>query len=125
MKYLRKYNESVGLENDILDICHSKLAYVLDDSRFKVEILSPGNGSHYKVKLDCEDNRWFGFSEIRDHYIDFVRYLDLKIGIDHNFFRTPGLVVEFATFHTSTYATIDELEDIEVKSSGVSVYIKK
>ena len=130
MKYLRKYNESVDLKNDILDICHAKLAYLLDDSSYKVQIIETVN--HYKVKLvrnedgpERTPNKSFNFSEIRDYYIGFIEYLDLKIGIDDSFCRTPGLSIEFGTFHTATYVTIDELEYIEIKSFGVSVYVKK
>lgn len=143
MRYLKRYsamhslleqsNESVDLKSEILDICHAKLAYLLDDSRFKVEVLELS--THYKVTLVCENdgdlkrylgpNKYFDFSEIREDYISFVEYLDLKIGIDHNFFRQPGLVVEFGTFHTSTPVTMEQLEDIDIKSFGVSVYIKR
>jgi hypothetical protein len=75
MKYLRKFNESLSVKEELLDICDSYFAYLYDEG-FKIECID--NYFSYIIKLTKEDNEAFTWDKVKDYYIPFLEVVNSK-----------------------------------------------
>lgn len=135
MKYLKLF-ESFNEEN-ILDFCEGYLAYLLDDTTFKVRVLNNkyssqgtkygGGGlsessNSYVISLYREKNEirpmTFLWSDIKDYFIPFLTILSKKYEI---------LNITFAS-HVFSYRDIklEEIEDgVRFAIRSIMITIKK
>ena len=90
MRYLKRFNESVDLENDLKDFCETYLAYLLDGD-FELSVIWQGRGymgpekDCYNINLckldDYSSATGFTWKEVKDSYIPFLHMLDKQYEI--------------------------------------------
>ena len=95
MRYLKRFNESVDLENDLKDFCETYLAYLLDVD-FELSVIWNGRDTNrwrfymgpekdfYNinlVKLNDYGATGFIWNEVKDSYIPFLHMLDKQYEI--------------------------------------------
>ena len=74
MRFLRKFNEAVN-KKELKEFCEMYLAYLIDEG-FEIEIVSE-DGLEFVRIYDYQD-RAFQWSEVKDHFIPFLRMLELS-----------------------------------------------
>ena len=94
MRYLKRFNESVDLENDLRDFCEMNLAYLLDNDDFRLSVIWQGHGNMGRSK-DCYNinlcnldegiaSAGFTWNEVKDYYIPFLHMLNNEYKIMSN-----------------------------------------
>ena len=94
MRYLKRFNESVDLENDLRDFCEMNLAYLLDNDDFRLSVIWQGHGNMgraedcYNINLckldDSSASAGFTWNEVKDYYIPFLHMLNNEYKIMSN-----------------------------------------
>lgn len=78
MKHLKKFNEAVN-KQELKEFCEEYLAYLMDEG-FEIEIVSE-DGLEFIHIYDYQD-RPFQWSEVKDHFIPFLRMLELNYNLE-------------------------------------------
>jgi hypothetical protein len=88
MRYLKRFNESVDLESQLLDFSETYLAYLLDDG-YKVQVSATNLKTQFMIKLykiteineeEYESNE-FTWLDVKDSYIPFLHMLNREYDI--------------------------------------------
>jgi hypothetical protein len=118
MRYLKRFNESVDLESQLLDFSETYLAYLLDDG-YKVQVSATNLKTQFMIKLykiteineqEYESNE-FTWLDVKDSYIPFLHMLNREYDIIDD-------VVEFyvsVSPSTTTNGGDDELVEVDVE----------
>jgi hypothetical protein len=119
MKYLKKIFES-DLYNqvdevELKDFCETYLAYLLDDTSFKIEVIDTEKWNSYIIWLGKILNpriQPFKWDDIKDYYIPFVTMLsreyDLNdIDLDQ---RSSSIIINFVSGN-QLLVNADSIED--------------
>ena len=129
MKYLKKifendlYNQVD--EAELQDFCETYLAYLLDDTSFKIEVIDTENWDSYIIWLGkiLVDRRIqpFSWDEIKDYYIPFVTMLSREYDLEDERLEQRGygysIIINFVSGN-QLYVKADEIEDWGGKLGG-------
>lgn len=129
MKYLKKifendlYNQVDEVE--LRDFCETYLAYLLDDTSFKIEVIDTENWDSYIIWLGkiLVDRRIqpFSWDEIKDYYIPFVTMLSREYDLEDERLEQRGygysIIINFVSGN-QLYVKADEIEDWGGKLGG-------
>lgn len=127
MKYLRKFNENIKekLYNEVLDLCESKLAFLLDsdvDRKYNL-VVTPRAGSEgifSTIIVALNTRSSFTWDEINDYIIPLFISLDkyyncyppLPSNPSNNLTKDKFIRVQFKG-SGSKYFSIDDIENME------------
>jgi hypothetical protein len=78
MRFLRKFNEAVN-KQELKEFCEEYLAYLMDEG-FEIEIVSEDDLEFVRI-YDYQDKS-FQWSEVKDHFIPFLRMLELNYNLE-------------------------------------------
>lgn len=129
MKYLKKIFEndlySQVDEVELQDFCETYLAYLLDDTSFKIEVIDTENWDSYIIWLGkiLVDRRIqpFSWDEIKDYYIPFVTMLSREYDLEDERLEQRGygysIIINFVSGN-QLYVKADEIEDWGGKLGG-------
>ncbi len=102
--------------NELKDFCETYLAYLLDDTSFKIEVIDTETWDSYIIWLGktLVDRRIqaFSWNDIKDYYIPFVTMLSREYDlndIDLNQ-RSSSIVINFVSGN-QLFVTADGIED--------------
>ena len=129
MKYLKKifendlYNQVDEVE--LRDFCETYLAYLLDDTSFKIEVIDTENWDSYIIWLGkiLVDRRIqpFSWDEIKDYYIPFVTMLSREYDLEDERLEQRGygysIIINFVSGN-QLYVKADKIEDWGGKLGG-------
>ena len=129
MKYLKSIFEndlySQVDEVELQDFCETYLAYLLDDTSFKIEVIDTENWDSYIIWLGktLVDRRIqpFSWDEIKDYYIPFVTMLSREYDLEDERLEQRGygysIIINFVSGN-QLYVKADEIEDWGGKLGG-------
>jgi hypothetical protein len=89
MKYLKKifendlYNQVEA--DELMDFSQSYLSYLLDDTKFKLEVYESPKWNSYIIWLSIEllkENGPFKWNEVKDYYIPFITMLSRQYDLN-------------------------------------------
>jgi len=103
MRYLRNFNESIKLPNDvkkiISDIANDCLIDLIDDGyefKFRANVLVINLGREFY------DTQTFLYDDVKDHFLKFLEILSENVNIDYVFF----------TYHSNSFVYRTKFIDI-------------
>jgi len=128
MKYLKKIFENdlyKQVDSDELkDFCETYLAYLLDDTSFKIEVIDTEKWNSYIIWLGKTLNpriQPFKWDEIKDSYIPFVTMLSREYDLNDEVLEQRGygysIIINFYSGN-QLYVKADEIEDWGGKLGG-------
>lgn len=129
MKYLKRIFENDLYkqvdEVELKDFCETYLAYLLDDTNFKLEVIDTEKWDSYIVWLGkiLVDRRIqpFNWDEIKDSYIPFVTMLSREYDLNDEVLEQRGygysIIINFYSGN-QLYVKADEIEDWGGKLGG-------
>jgi hypothetical protein len=133
MKYCNKQSVSSGrtlhylkriFENDLYnqvdsdelrDFCETYMAYLLDDTSFKIEVVESPKWDSYIIWLGKILNpriQPFSWDEIKDSYIPFVTMLSREYDLEDKRLdqRASSIIINFVSGN-QIYVNVDSIED--------------
>jgi hypothetical protein len=102
MRFLRKFNEAVN-KKELKEFCEMYLAYLIDEG-FEIEIVSE-DGLEFVRIYDYQD-RPFQWSEVKDHFIPFLRMLELNYNLED---KRNGNLVCFDYLHNHRMYNLNQI----------------
>ena len=102
MRFLRKFNEAVN-KKELKEFCEMYLAYLIDEG-FEIEIVSE-DGLEFVRIYDYQD-RPFQWSEVKDHFIPFLRMLELNYNLED---KRNGNLVCFDSPHSHRMYNLNQI----------------
>lgn len=120
MRYLKRIFES-DLYNqvdsdELKDFCETYLAYLLDDTSFKIEVIDTEKWDSYIIWLGktLVDRRIqpFHWNDIKDYYIPFVTILSREYDLNDKDLdqRSSSIIINFMSGN-QLFLKADEIED--------------
>ena len=103
MKHLKKFNEGLlyskeDWTNSLREFCEMNLAYLLDDTKFKLSV------KHREISLTThEEFRW---DDVKDYFIPFLIHLENNFG---------SIINKIHIFISSRGARLSGWQSIELK----------
>jgi hypothetical protein len=140
--YIMRYLKSI-FENDLYnqvdeaelkDFCETYLAYLLDDTSFKIEVIDTEKWDSYIIWLGKTLNpriQPFRWDEIKDYYIPFVKLqqIDLsKVPIKQEVFMTdeaPTMLCQDKQKNDAVKDIIAKLKEIEVDGETMQYILEQ
>jgi len=132
MRYLKRIFEN-DLYNqvdsdELKDFCETYLAYLLDDTSFKLEVIESARWDSYLIWLgkSRQEKGSFKWNDIKDYYIPFVTMLSREYDLEYKRLdqRTSSIVINFVSGN-QIYLTVDEIKDWDsgngIKEIGIVV----
>jgi hypothetical protein len=124
MKYLKKIFEndlySQVDSDELQDFCETYLAYLLDDTSFKIEVIDAEKWNSYIIWLGKTLNpriQPFKWDDIKDYYIPFVTMLSREYDLNDSDLDQRGLlragtsiIINFMSGN-QLFLKADEIED--------------
>lgn len=125
MKYLKKIFENYDQVDkvELRDFCETYLAYLLDDTSFKIEVIASATTATYTPDRDSYiiwlgkilvDRRIqpFSWDEIKDSYIPFVTMLSREYDLNDRYLdqRSSSIIINFVSGN-QLFVNIDSIED--------------
>lgn len=120
MKYLKKIFEndlySQVDDTELKDFCETYLAYLLDDTSFKIEVIDTEKWDSYIIWLGktLVDRRIqpFKWGDIKDSYIPFVTMLSREYDLNDRDLdqRSSSIIINFVSGN-QLFVNIDSIED--------------
>ena len=119
MKYLKRifendlYNQVDDVE--LRDFCETYLAYLLDDTSFKIEVIDTEKWDSYIIWLGKTLNpriQPFRWDEIKDYYIPFVTMLSREYDLNDSDLdqRSSSIIINFVSGN-QLFVKDSEIED--------------
>jgi len=126
MKYLKKifetdlYNQVD--EAELRDFCETYLAYLLDDTSFKIEVVESNGWDSYTIWLGKILNpriQPFNWNEIKDYYIPFVTMLSREYDLNDECLdqRGSSIIINFMSGN-QLFVTASGIEDWDGRLRG-------
>jgi hypothetical protein len=120
MRYLKRIFEN-DLYNqvdsdELKDFCETYLAYLLDDTSFKIEVIESPKWDSYIIWLGktLVDRRIqaFSWNDIKDYYIPFVTMLSREYDLEDKRLdqRASSIIINFMSGN-QLFLKADEIED--------------
>ena len=119
MKYLRRIFEN-DLYNqvdsdELKDFCETYLAYLLDDTSFKIEVIDTEKWDSYIIWLGKTLNpriQPFRWDDIKDYYIPFVTMLSREYDLNDSDLdqRSSSIIINFVSGN-QLFVKASEIED--------------
>lgn len=121
MKYLKKifendlYNTDINI-SELIDFCETNLAYLLDNTKFKLEFLESPQWNLYCIWLSChlEDRRArpFKWVDIKDYYIPFIIMLSKQYDLNNKMLDKveSSIIINFMS-GSQLFIKVSEIED--------------
>lgn len=119
MKYLKKIFEndlySQVDEVELRDFCETYLAYLLDDTNFKIEVIDTEKWDSYIIWLGKTLNpriQPFKWDEIKDYYIPFATMLSREYDLNDKDLdqRSSSIIINFVSGN-QLFVKASEIED--------------
>ena len=125
MKYLKKIFEndlySQVDEAELQDFCETYLAYLLDDTSFKIEVIDTERSGAKSAwdsyiiwlgKTLVDRIQPFHWNDIKDYYIPFVTILSREYDLNDKDLDQKGssIIINFMSYH-QLRVNIDSIED--------------
>ena len=111
MKYLRKFNEGVSVE-DLQDFCESTLAYLIDEG-FTIKVMGADDirsrlpRGQFTIWLRKDNGReFFKWDDVKDYYIPFLQLLSNRYDIG-GFDHVDETNVRFRYRHKKEYSFVN------------------
>lgn len=123
MKYLKKifendlYNQVE--EDELMDFSQSYLSYLLDDTRFKLEVYESSKWDSYIIWLSIvllKEDGPFKWNEIKDYYIPFITMLSREYDLDDKVLDQIGssIIINFYSGN-QIFIMANQIEDWDGK----------
>ena len=119
MKYLKKIFEndlySQVDSDELQDFCETYLAYLLDDTSFKIEVIDTEKWNSYIIWLGKILNpriQPFKWDDIKDYYIPFVTMLSREYDLNDSDLdqRSSSIIINFVSGN-QLFVKASEIED--------------
>lgn len=119
MRYLKRIFEndlySQVDEAELRDFCETYLAYLLDDTSFKIEVIDTETWDSYIIWLGKTLNpriQPFKWDEIKDYYIPFATMLSREYDLNDKDLdqRSSSIIINFVSGN-QLFVKADEIED--------------
>ena len=119
MKYLKKIFEndlySQVDSDELQDFCETYLAYLLDDTSFKIEVIDTEKWDSYIIWLGKTLNpriQPFHWNDIKDYYIPFVTMLSREYDLNDQDLDQIGssIIINFMSGN-QLFLKVSEIED--------------
>lgn len=119
MRYLKRIFEndlySQVDEAELRDFCETYLAYLLDDTSFKIEVIDTEKWDSYIIWLGKTLNpriQPFKWDEIKDYYIPFATMLSREYDLNDKDLdqRSSSIIINFVSGN-QLFVKADEIED--------------
>jgi hypothetical protein len=123
MKYLRRIFEndlySQVDSDELQDFCETYLAYLLDDTSFKIEVVESLKWESYIIWLGVPFSNPTKWNDIKDYYIPFVTMLSREYDLNDKDLdqRSSSIIINFVSGN-QLFVKASEIEDWGGKLRG-------